>query len=78
MNTPADETRSQAAARRLRGQLAERQITVSELARRLGVPQAKMQRRTHGGTPITLDEVDAIAAVTGIDPDYLLTGRTTH
>lgn len=70
----AGETRSQAVARRLRGQLAERNITPSELARRLGVPQPKIQRRHAGKTPIQLDELDAIEKVTGISAEYLLTG----
>lgn len=74
----AGETRSQAVARRLRGQLAERNITPSELARRLGVPQPKMQRRHAGKTPIQLDELDDIERVTGISAEYLLTGVKTE
>lgn len=73
----AGETRSQAVARRLRGQLAERNISASELARRLGVPQPKIQRRHAGITELRLDEIDDIARVTGIDAVYLLTGLKT-
>lgn len=74
----AGETRSSAVARRLRGQLAERNVTVSELARRLGVPQQKLQRRHAGKTEFKLDEIDDIAAVTGIDAVFLLTGLKTE
>lgn len=74
----AGETRSSAVARRLRGQLAERNISVSELARRLNVPQQKLQRRHAGKTEFKLDEIDDIERVTGIDATYLLTGLKTE
>jgi hypothetical protein len=47
---------------------------VSELARRLDVPQQKLQRRYVGKTELRLDEIDEIEEVTGIDATFLLTG----
>lgn len=43
-----DESRSQAVARRLRGELAERRISVSEVARRINMTQGALSRRMTG------------------------------
>lgn len=47
------ETPSQAVARRLRGELGERRISVSEVARRIGMTQAKH----HRGRPVDEDHL---------------------
>lgn len=67
---------SVAVARRLRGQLAERQISGSKLAKLTGLPQSTVSRKLLGGTPFTLDEIQLIADVTDISVSYVLLG--TH
>lgn len=71
------ESLSVAVARRLRGQLAERNIKGSALARMTGLPQQTISRKLLGGTPFTLDELQAICDVTDISLDYVLLGRAT-
>lgn len=68
------ETRSQAVARRLRGALAERGISVAEVARRLGVTQQKLSRRMTGLNAFDVDELDRICAVTGVSFEYVASG----
>lgn len=70
----SSESLSVAAARRLRGQLAERNIKGSELARLTGLPQSTISRKLLGGTPFTLDEIQGICEVTGIDLGFILVG----
>ncbi|MDN4645387.1 helix-turn-helix domain-containing protein [Arthrobacter sp. PsM3] len=68
------ESLSVAVARRLRGQLAERNIKGSALSRMTGLPQQTISRKLIGGTPFTLDELQAICDVTGISLEYILMG----
>jgi transcriptional regulator with XRE-family HTH domain len=68
------ESLSVAVARRLRGQLAERNIKGAELARLTGLPQSTVSRKLLGGTPFTLDELQGICDVTGIDIGFILVG----
>jgi transcriptional regulator with XRE-family HTH domain len=66
--------RSVAVARRLREELAGEQISVAEVARRLGVTQQKLSRRMTGQTPWDVDELDAVCRAAGISFDYVTTG----
>ena len=68
------ESRSEAIVRRLKGALAERGVSVAEVARRLGVTQQKLSRRMTGLNPFDIDELDAICRVARIDFDYVVTG----
>ena len=72
------ETLNAAVARRLRGKLAEHRISASEVARKIGMTQAAVSRRTTGQTPIDLNELQAICDVTSIDMHFLLTGESPH
>ena len=72
------ESLSVAVARRLRGQLAERNIKGSELARLTELPQSTVSRKLLGGTQFTLDELQAICDVTGIDLGYILMGKPSE
>lgn len=74
----SSESLSVAVARRLRGQLAERNIKGSELARLTGLPQSTVSRKLLGGTPFTLDELQSICGVTGISLGYILVGLATE
>lgn len=67
--------RSQAVARRLRALLAEEQIPAIEVARQLGLSQSKFARRITGDTPLSLDEIDQICDVLGIQFEWLTTGE---
>ena len=69
------ETRTDAVARRLRGELAERQISHSEAGRRIGINPSGMSRRMKGKHPWDLDELALVEETCGIDLDYVLTGR---
>lgn len=53
-----DESRSQAVARRLRGELAERRISVSEVARRINMTQGALSRRMTGNVEFGVDLID--------------------
>lgn len=63
--TPSHPARADIAAC-LRAHLAVRSLSGSELARRIGLTQAQMSRRTTGRTPITTDELGLIADELGI------------
>lgn len=69
-----DESRSHAVARRLRGALAERRISVSEVARRIGMTQAALSRRMTGHVEFGVDLLDQICEATGISFMFVTTG----
>lgn len=66
------ETLSEAVARRLRGALGERQISGSELARKLGMAQTAVSRRLAGKIPLDVNELQHIEEATGITVAYLM------
>ena len=66
------ETLSMRVARRLRGAIAENRIVQRDLAAAAGIPQPQMSRRITGFTPFTLDELERVADVLGIELDALL------
>jgi len=68
------ESRSKAVARRLRMELADQQISVAEVARRLGTTQQKLSRRMTGLTAWDVDELDEVCQVAGISFDFVTTG----
>ena len=69
------ETFTQSVARRLRGQLAERNISGLKLANLTGLGRSTINRRLQGETALNTDELDAICRATGIDLNYLMTGK---
>ena len=69
-----DESRSQAVARRLRGELAERRISVSEVARRINMTQGALSRRMTGNVEFGVDLLDSICEATGASFTYVTTG----
>lgn len=68
------ETLTEAVGRRFREQLAGRNITRREVARRLQKSEPWVGRRASGQTPFTTDDLEAIEQVTGISSTYLITG----
>ncbi len=66
---------TQASARRLRGQLAERNISGLMLANMTGLGRSTIDRRLRGLTALNTDELEAIERATGISAVYLLTGQ---
>jgi transcriptional regulator with XRE-family HTH domain len=68
------QTLTDAVARRLRGQLAEKRITGLRLAELTGMGRAMVSRRLNGDTALNTDELELIEQVTGISVVYLLTG----
>lgn len=68
------ETLTQAVARRLRGQLAEKQISGLQLAQMTGLGRSLINRRLQGETALNTDELEQIEQATGISATYLLTG----
>lgn len=60
------------AAEELRALLARRRMSVSELARRLGVAQSYMARRVDGRVALDLDDLESIAAILGVEVADLL------
>lgn len=69
-----DETRSEAVARRLRGELAQLHISASEAARRLGFTQAFLSRRLTGRVPFHVDELELICTTLGLSFVYITSG----
>lgn len=61
--------------RGIRAQLGWQHITQLELTRRLGWTQNKLWRRLAGQTPLSLDDVEAIAAALGVSSSDLLQPR---
>ncbi|MBM4592269.1 helix-turn-helix domain-containing protein [Rhodococcus hoagii] len=68
------ETRSQAAARRLRSELAGKRISVSEAARRAGMNQQTLSRRMTGEVEFKVDELDSLCQATGVSFTYVIAG----
>lgn len=69
-----EESPNDAVRRRLRGELAQIELSVNRLAKLLGVTQPALHRRMSGQTLFDLDLVARIAQATGIDYVYLVTG----
>jgi len=69
-----DETRPEAIARRLRGELGQLNLSVSEVARRTGMSQPALSRRMTGQMPFDVAELDLICDNLGISFDYITTG----
>jgi len=68
------ETWPAAIARRLRGEFAQRQLSMSKVAKLAGIGQSQFSRRMTGTLPFAIDELEHVCAVIGIDRDYILTG----
>ncbi|SIH48142.1 Uncharacterised protein [Mycobacteroides abscessus subsp. abscessus] len=68
------ETRSEAAVRRLREELAGRRISIAEVARRLGTTQQKLSRRMTGQTSWDVNELDQVCEAAGVSFVYVATG----
>jgi len=68
------ETRSQAVARRLRGELAQLNISASEAARRAGFTQAFLSRRLTGRVPFHVDDLETICTTLGLSFEYITSG----
>lgn len=62
-------------ARRLRGQLAERNIQNQELAKLLGRSPMYVGRRVRGLVALSTDDLADIETATGISAGYLITGQ---
>ncbi|MGO3895333.1 helix-turn-helix domain-containing protein [Brevibacterium aurantiacum] len=65
---------AEAASRRLREQLAGRQISQKVLAMKMGVTPMWLNRRYRGMTALSLDDLYLIERASGISAAYLVTG----
>jgi transcriptional regulator with XRE-family HTH domain len=74
LETVADEREplSQRAARRLRGALAENRISQTAFARAMHLPQQTLSRKVNGQTPFTIDELEHVAEILGLQLDAVL------
>jgi transcriptional regulator with XRE-family HTH domain len=68
------ETHTAAVARRLRGELGQLNMSVSEVARQTGLSQPALSRRVNGTLPFHTGELETICETVGLSWDYLLTG----
>ena len=68
------ESRTEAAARRLRGGLAERRLSARQLAMQMGVSYTWMSRRINGKISMSLDDLEMIESASGISVTFLVTG----
>lgn len=64
----------EAAARRLRGVLAEMRLSQKDLAQHTGWGRAYLYRRLTGETPLDVADLEAIQTATGISAAYLVSG----
>lgn len=62
-------------AGRLRQALAARNIKKSDVAKAIGMNLTSFSKRVNGHLPIDVDEADQIAAASGINRAWLLTGQ---
>lgn len=69
-----DEPRTTAVARRLRGEIGQLNLSISEVARRTGMSQPALSRRMTGELPFDIAELDLICDVLGISYEYIATG----
>ncbi len=65
-------TRTHPAVKAIQGLLDEREISQSELARRLGWGRMQVQRRLSGAADLTVADLEAIAAVLEVPATQLL------
>lgn len=68
------ESLTEAVAKRLRGQLAERRIKQTEVIADTGWGKTTVYRKLNGISPLDTDELDMIWQLFGISPVYLLAG----
>ncbi len=62
-----EQTPSLSVAYRIRLELVAAGVTQSELAQRLGVSHSWVHRRMRGVSPLTLEDVEAIAGAIGVE-----------
>jgi transcriptional regulator with XRE-family HTH domain len=63
-------------ATRLRVEMARADVTIGELAQRLGESPVWVARRMRGRVPITLADLDRIATALGVSPvDFVTTAE---
>lgn len=72
--TPSGDAFHLEVAQRLRIGLEARGIKKGDVAAAIGMTPASFSKRLHGHLVIDLDEIHQIAAATGINRDWLLTG----
>lgn len=68
------ESVTEAIARRLRGELGQLNMSVSEVARQTGLSQPALHRRMTGAQAFDTEELDLICETLGLSWDYVLTG----
>lgn len=56
----------------VRAEMARRDLTQQRLASEIGMAQQSLSRRLRGDTPLTVDELQAIADVLGVPAAALL------
>ncbi|WP_141136461.1 helix-turn-helix domain-containing protein [Rhodococcoides kyotonense] len=72
------ESRSEAVARRLRGQIAEQRLTVMSVAKATGIARSTLMRKLDGDSapkPFDIDELDRLAAVLDLRMAWLTDGE---
>lgn len=71
------ETPNEAAARRIRQELAgmRRPISQTALASQMGIKQQSLSRRLLGTVPFDLNEIYLLCSIARIDVMFILTGR---
>lgn len=67
---------AQAVLVELHVEIARQQLSLADLARRAGMTSTALGRRLRGEVPLTLADVDALAAALHVQPVYLLTPWT--
>jgi len=56
----------------VRARMTARGMSARALARAAGMPASLLHRAMAGERPLSLDELDAVSAALGVQPDYLV------
>lgn len=68
------ESRNKAIGRRLAGEFGQLRISISEVARRIGMTQAALSRRMTDNVEFRVDEIELICTTIGVSFEYITTG----
>lgn len=70
------QTLTQHVTAQLRAEMGRKDLTRAQLARLLAVSEVWIGRRLNGVVPITLDDLDRLAAGLDVTPESLLAGAS--
>jgi transcriptional regulator with XRE-family HTH domain len=67
-----------AAVDEVRRRMTDQRLSAREVARRAALPPTSVHRALNGERVLSIDELDAVASVLGVKPEYLLRQARTR